>query len=84
MVVIADRPLLTSYVDDAPVSFKFYSFRQKTDRLPGGPAYWFDLVGTQTSKATYCDVEVALSRALGLEDYRTSSQAMSNNRWSGP
>ena len=84
MVVVADRPLLRTYVDAEPVSFKFYSFKQKTDRLPGGPAYWFDLIGTQTSKAAYCDVGVALSHELGLEDYRASSQAMSKNSWRGP
>lgn len=92
MLVVADRPLLTSYVDNAPVSFKFYTLRQKADELPG-PAYWFDLGETQTSKAAYCDVGFALSRELGLGDYRTSPrpegywnspQAMSNNRWSGP
>ena len=83
VVVVADRPLLTSYVDDAPVSFKLYSFREKSDGLPGGPAYWFDLVETKTSKAQYCDVGVALSRELGLEDYRISAKA-SDNRSSGP
>ena len=72
MLIVADRPLLTSYIDNAPVSFKFYSLKQKTDGLPGGPAYWFDLVETVTSKAAYCDVGVALSRELGLGDYRTS------------
>ncbi len=72
MLVVADRPLLTSYTDNAPVLFKFYALKQKTDGLPGGPAYWFDLVETNTSKAEYCDVGVALSRELGLGDYRTS------------
>jgi hypothetical protein len=89
VLVAADRPLLTSYVDNAPVSFKLYALKRKTDGLPGGPAYWFDLVETQTSRAAYCDVGVALSRELGLGDYRTSPrpdgyrtspQAMSNNR----
>jgi hypothetical protein len=93
MLVVADRPLLTSFVDNAPVLFKFYTLKQKTDRLPGGPAYWFDLVETQTSKAAYCDVGVALSRELGLDDYRISARpdgywnspgAMSNNRSRGP
>jgi hypothetical protein len=72
MLIVADRPLLTSYVDNAAVSVKFYALKQKTDGLPGGPAYWFDLVETETSKAAYCDVGVALSREFGLGDYRTS------------
>ena len=93
MLVVADRPLLASYIDNAPVSFKFYTLKLKTDGLPGGPAYWFDLVETQTSKAVYCDVGVALSRELRLGDYRTSPRldgywnspkAMSNNRSRGP
>lgn len=92
MLIVADRSLLTSYGDNAPVSFKFYALKQKTDGLPGGPAYWFDLVETQTSKAAYCDVGVALSRELGLGDYRTSPRpdgywnspkAMSNKRSRG-
>jgi len=93
MLVVADRPLLTSYVDNAPVLFKFYALKRKTDGLPGGPAYWFDLVETQASRVEYCDVGVALSRELGLGDYRSSPRpdgywnspkAMSNNRSRGP
>jgi len=72
MLLVADRPLLTTYVDNAPVAFKFYVLKEKTDGLPGGPAYWFDKVATETSKAAYCDVGVAISRELGLGDYRTS------------
>jgi hypothetical protein len=82
MLVVADRPLLTSYADNAPVSFKFYTLKQKTDGLPGGPAYWFDLVETQTSKAAYCDVGVALSRELRLGDYRTAPRL--DGYWNSP
>lgn len=89
MLVVADRPLLTSYADNEPVSFRFYVLKQNTAGLAGEPPYWFDLVETQTSKGAYCDVGAALSRELGLGDYRTpprpddywnSPKAMSNNR----
>ena len=93
ILIVADRPLLRTYADNELVSFKFYVLKQKTDGLPGGPAYWFDLVEAQNSKAAYCDVGVALSRELGLADYRpsprpdgywNSPKAMSNNRSRGP
>ncbi len=93
MLVVADRRLLTSYANNEPVSFRFYVLKQNTDGLAGEPAYWFDLVETQTSKAAYCDVGAALSRELGLGDYRTpprpdaywnSPEAISNNRSRGP
>lgn len=71
LLVVATRPLLTSYVDNAPVTFKFYVLKQNTSGELG-PAFWFDLAETQTSKAAYCDVGVALSRELGLGDYRTT------------
>jgi hypothetical protein len=82
MLIVADRPLLTSFTDNAPVSFKFYALKQKTDGLPGGPAYWFDLVETHTSKTEYCDVGVALSRELGLGDYRTAPRP--DGYWNSP
>jgi hypothetical protein len=92
LLVVADHPLLTSYIENAPVTFKFYTLKQNTAG-DLGPAYWFDLAETQISKAAYCDVGVALSRELGLGDYRptarpegyrNSPQAMSNNRSRGP
>lgn len=92
LLVVADHPLLTTYIDNAPVTFKFYTLKQNTAG-DIGPAYWFDLTETQTSKAEYCDVGLALSRELGLGDYRTSPRpdgywnspkAMSNNRSRGP
>jgi hypothetical protein len=79
-------------MENAPVIFKFYTLKQNTAG-DLGPAYWFDLAETQISKAAYCDVGVALSRELGLGDYRTtarpegyrnSPQAMSDNRSRGP
>jgi hypothetical protein len=92
LLVVADHPLLTSHIENAPVTFKFYTLKQNTAG-DIGPAYWFDLAETQISKAAYCDVGVALSRELGLGDYRptarpegyrNSPQAMSNNRSRGP
>ena len=71
LLVVADRPLLTTYIDNAPVTFKFYTLKQNTAG-DLGPAYWFDLAETQTSKGAYCDVGVALSQELGLGDYRTN------------
>jgi hypothetical protein len=84
MVVVADRQLRESYFEDSPVSFKFYVLTWNDIGLPGQPDYWFKLVKTEMTKATYCDVGVALSRELRLPDYRDASQAMFNNRWSGP
>jgi hypothetical protein len=92
MLVVADRPPLASFVDNAPVSFGFYELKQSTAGLPGKVPYWFDLVETRTSKAAYCDVGVAFSRELGLGDYRTAPRpdgyqnspgAVSDSRWRG-
>lgn len=92
LLVVAERPLLTTYVDNAPVTFRFYTLKQNTAG-DLGPAYWFDLTETQTSKPAYCDVGVALAREWGLGDYRATPrpegyrnglQAMSNNRPRGP
>jgi len=35
MLIVADRPILRSYIDNAPVSFKFYALKQTTDELAG-------------------------------------------------
>lgn len=87
-LVVADRPLLKSYADNGAVSFKFYVLKQSTEGIPGRPPFWFELVATQTSREAYCDVGVALSRELGLGDYRAvprpegsrnSPQPMSND-----
>jgi hypothetical protein len=82
MLVVADRPLLGTYADNEPVSFKFYVLRQNTDGLAGEPAYWFDRVETQTSKGAYCDVGAALARELGLGDYRTPPRP--DDYWNSP
>jgi hypothetical protein len=82
MLVVADRPLVMSYADNEPVSFRFYVLRQNTDGLIGEPAYWFDLVETRTSKQAYCDVGAALTRELGLGDYRTSPRPA--DYWNSP
>ena len=82
MLVVADRPLLTSYADNEPVTFKFYVLKRNTAGLAGEPAYWFDLADTQTSKAAYCDVGAALSRELGLGDYRTPPRP--DGYWNSP
>jgi len=93
VLVVADRPLLGSFGENAPVTFRIYLLKHSTDGIPGEPPYRFDLVETRTSKAAYCDVGFALSRELGLDDYRTPPRpddywnypgAMSNNRWRGP
>jgi hypothetical protein len=82
MLVVADRPLLMSYADNEPVSFRFYVLKQNTDGLTGVPAYWFDLVETRASKRAYCDVGAALARELGLGDYRTSPRP--DDYWNSP
>jgi hypothetical protein len=93
MLLIADRPELRTFVDPEIVSFEFYSLKQSTERNLGEPRYWFDLIGTQTSKSAYCDVGLALLKEFGIIDYRSSPRpdgywnspgAMSNNRWRGP
>jgi hypothetical protein len=39
LLLVADIAELTPYTDNAPVSFKFYALKEKTDANPGGPAY---------------------------------------------
>jgi hypothetical protein len=74
-VVVAERQLRESFVEDSPVTFKLYVLMHNDIGLPGEPTYWFKLVETRNAKAAYCDVGVALFRELGLPNYSV---------WSGP
>ena len=38
LLLVADRPELNSYVDNAPVSFKFYALKENSNANPDGPA----------------------------------------------
>jgi hypothetical protein len=69
-LVTANRPLVHSYADPDPVIFSFYLLTQNTTQEAGEPQYWFKLVETRLAGKQYCDVGDALSRELGLADYR--------------
>jgi len=72
LLVTADRSQLGTYIDNEQVTFKYYAFRKSAGGDPGGPAYWFDLIGQSVAKRFYCDVGIALAHELELADYRSA------------
>jgi hypothetical protein len=69
-LVVATRSVVHSYADPDPVTFRFYKLMLNTTEDSGAPKYWFKLVETRLADKQYCDVGDALSRELGLPDYR--------------
>lgn len=63
-VVIGARDFGSSFADSAPVHFDFYELRANTESF--GPTYLFRYVRTVRAKRSYCDVDDAFNRELGL------------------
>jgi hypothetical protein len=74
-VVIGSRDFGRSFADSAAVHFDFYELQANTEPL--GPTYLFRHVRTVGAKGTYCDVDDAFDRELGLGP----AGAL---RWDGP
>jgi len=70
LLILADRTMGDSYVEENNVGFKIYTLRQNTEQMPGPPTYYFDLTDQFNAKRTYCDVERAFYDELGIGDYR--------------
>jgi hypothetical protein len=71
ILVLADREMGESFIDEERVTFKTYTLTQNVEAMPGTPAFYFDLTGQRVAKRKYCDVEKAFQDELGLGDYRT-------------
>jgi len=78
VLIRADRDMGETFADKEKVTFRFYVLREGFEGIPqgdpGSPSYMFDLVETQIAKATYCDVEEAFIKELGLGDYSSRTQ----------
>jgi hypothetical protein len=74
-VVTALRDFGTSFADSASVRFDFYELRANTEWL--GPTYLFHHTRFVRTKGTYCDVDDAFDRELGLGTAGVL-------RWDGP
>jgi len=74
-VVTATRDFGASFSDSATVRFDFYELGDNTEPL--GPTYLFRHVRTVHAKGTYCDVDDAFVRELGLGPAGVL-------RWDGP
>jgi hypothetical protein len=70
LLVLADRKMGETFVDEESVTFKTYTLKQNIQQMPGPPTYYFDLTEERTAKWKYCDVEKAFHDELGIGDYR--------------
>jgi hypothetical protein len=67
LLVLADRKMGETFVDEESVTFKTYTLKQNKEQMPGPPAYYFDLTEQRTAKRKYCDVEKAFRDELGFD-----------------
>jgi hypothetical protein len=74
LLVLADRKVDESFLEESTVTFKVYTLKQNADETPGLPTQYFALSETFTGKQRYCDVEKAFRSELGIGDYRVRSE----------
>jgi hypothetical protein len=70
LLVLADRKMGETFVDEETVTFKTYTLKQNVEQIPGPPTYYFDLTEQRTAKRKYCDVEKAFRDEFDIGDYR--------------
>ena len=70
LLVVADRVMGETFVDENVVTFEVYTLKQNTDQMWGQPTFYFELTEQLTAKRKYCDVEKAFRGELGIGDYR--------------
>lgn len=71
VVVVAERDLHESYVEELPVRFREFKLQRNPEGTPGRPSLFFEETRSWQSKSGYCDVNDALQRELGLADRRS-------------
>ncbi|HEY4210201.1 MAG TPA: hypothetical protein VGM84_01860 [Steroidobacteraceae bacterium] len=69
-LIIASRPLGSSYADPAAVKFEYYLLKHNTSRVIGRPDFYFEWQRAVMAKKMYCDVNEAFDVELGLSPYR--------------
>ncbi len=74
LLVVADRAMNKTFVDEETVTFKIYALKHNEAQMPGRPTYYFELTQTRDAGRAYCDVEAAFRDELGLGDYRERPQ----------
>ncbi len=70
-VVVAERELHESYVEELPVRFREFKLQRNPEGTPGRPSLYFEETRSWQSKSSYCDVSDALQREMGLADRRS-------------
>lgn len=70
VVVVAERELGASFIDEHPVRFREFTLRRNPEGTPGRPWLYFEASRSWESANSYCDVGEALQRELGLPDRR--------------
>jgi hypothetical protein len=65
-VVMATRELGQSFADPANVKFLYYRLVRNSDERVGWPTFYFQYDKTIAASRTYCDVNEAFRRELGL------------------
>ena len=65
-IVIGQRELGESFADPAPVQFQYYHVVHDEAGVPGRPEYYIEYFQTVKAKQSYCDVNIAFERELGL------------------
>ncbi len=66
LLVLADRKMGETFVDEESVTFKMYTLKQNIEQSSGPPTYYFDLTEQHTAKHKYCDVEKAFHDEFGF------------------
>lgn len=65
-VVVGLRELGETFADPAPVHFDYYHVVHDKEAAPGRPEYYLEHVKNITARQSYCDVNIAFDRELGL------------------
>jgi hypothetical protein len=66
ILVVGERAFGESYAAAAPVTFSLYELATNTDMSPGEPGIYFARTASFQSRGTYCDVDEAFAKELGI------------------
>lgn len=66
VLITAERKFGETFVDEQPVTFRRYVLKRNTESLVGAPPVYFEFERKWVSKKSYCDVEEAFEKELGV------------------